>query len=191
MRYIEVRRHTMRQKPGTHLTQEGVDLARKVGETMGPFARVVTSKSPRAYETAYAMGFAVDERAKELSLMTGKAGKYITEPTTFAEYANAMQKHKTLAKWGKQQSKFWRSIAQSLQDGESALLVSHGGMMEVGTLAAVPNANHNEWGAGLGYCEGVCLAFDGNDFVSAEILRVAGSEPAEPMAELNETEAQV
>ncbi len=39
MRIIEHRRHTMRVKPGQHLSQEGVDLARKIGEGVGPFAR--------------------------------------------------------------------------------------------------------------------------------------------------------
>ena len=34
MRYLEVRRHTMRTKPGEHLSQAGVDLARRVGEGM-------------------------------------------------------------------------------------------------------------------------------------------------------------
>lgn len=191
MRYIEIRRHTMRQKPGKHLTQEGVALARRVGDAMGPFARVVTSKSPRAYETAYAMGFAVNDRVKELTIMTGKAGKFLADQATFADYAATMQKKKTLAKWGKQQSKFWRSIADSLQEEECALLVSHGGMIEVGTLAALPDANHDEWGGIVGYCEGVRLAYDGNDFVSAEILRISSSEPAEPMAMLSDQESQV
>ena len=31
MRMLEVRRHTMRRKPGQHLSQEGIDLARLVG----------------------------------------------------------------------------------------------------------------------------------------------------------------
>ena len=176
MRYIEVRRHTMRHKPGKHLTQEGVALARRVGSAMGPFARVVTSKSPRAFETAIAMGFAVDDQAKELSLMETKAVEQIVSANSFADYAQAIKAHKALAKWAKAQSKFWRDIAGSLQEGESALLVSHGGMIELGTIAALPDANHSAWGGGLGYCEGARLSFDGNNFVSVEILRVDADE---------------
>src|SRR4051794_10783960 len=52
MRYLEVRRHTMRTKPGEHLSQAGVDLARRVGEGMGHFDRVVSTLAPRAFETA-------------------------------------------------------------------------------------------------------------------------------------------
>ena len=66
MRWLEVRRHSLTRKGtarghGSHLSAEGVALARKVGESMGPFAYVVTSVSLRAIETATAMGFAVDD----------------------------------------------------------------------------------------------------------------------------------
>jgi broad specificity phosphatase PhoE len=46
----------MRRKPGAHLSQDGIELARLVGETSGPFSLVVTSPIPRAIETAIAMG---------------------------------------------------------------------------------------------------------------------------------------
>ncbi len=67
MKTIEIRRHTYRTKPGQHLSQQGVTLARHVGEGIGPFARVVTSTVPRAFETAIAMGFAVDEQNELMS----------------------------------------------------------------------------------------------------------------------------
>ena len=61
MRTLEVRRHSIRKDGGgSQLSQAGVDLARSLGATMGPFARVATSVVPRARETAIAMGFAVD-----------------------------------------------------------------------------------------------------------------------------------
>jgi hypothetical protein len=66
MRWLEVRRHSLTKKDsargrGSHLSAEGVVLARRVGESLGPFASVVASASPRAVETAVAMGFAVDD----------------------------------------------------------------------------------------------------------------------------------
>ena len=180
MRYIEVRRHTMRHKPGKHLTQAGVELARRVGNEMGPFARVLTSKLPRAFETAIAMGFAVDDEVKELSLMTDKAGDQMmaAETNTLADYARAIHDHKALGRWAVKQAKYWRSVADALQEGECALLVSHGGMMELGTVAALPEADHAAWGPGYSYCEGVRLSYDGNAFVHAEILRVPLKQPA-------------
>src|SRR4051794_22925059 len=57
------------RKPGggSQLSQEGVDYARRLGASMGPFARVVTSVVPRARETAIAMGFAVDQELVTLA----------------------------------------------------------------------------------------------------------------------------
>ena len=37
MRVLEVRRHSMRRKPGEHLSQDGIELARLVGEASEPF----------------------------------------------------------------------------------------------------------------------------------------------------------
>src|ERR1700692_3755067 len=58
----------MRTKPGDHLSQPGVALARRVGATMGPYDVVITSPVARAFETAIAMGFAVDEQWPALGL---------------------------------------------------------------------------------------------------------------------------
>src|SRR5206468_2537395 len=68
MRTLEIRRHSFRkQGAGSQLSQEGVDYARRLGASIGPFARVVTSVVPRARETAIAMGFAVDEEIVTLA----------------------------------------------------------------------------------------------------------------------------
>ncbi len=68
MKTLEVRRHSYRkQGGGSQLSQAGVDYARQLGATMGPFAYVATSVSPRARETAIAMGFAVDQEIVTLA----------------------------------------------------------------------------------------------------------------------------
>jgi hypothetical protein len=54
MKLIEHRRHSMRHKPGEHLKQAGVDLARRVGTDLGPFDLVITSATARAFQTAIA-----------------------------------------------------------------------------------------------------------------------------------------
>ncbi|MGP3969457.1 hypothetical protein [Streptomyces sp. 6N223] len=61
LRWLEVRRHAPTKKGaalgrGSHLSAQGVALARAVGAASGPFATVDTSASPRAIETAIAMG---------------------------------------------------------------------------------------------------------------------------------------
>src|SRR5437868_14135501 len=61
MRLLEVRRHARRERPAQHLSQRGVEMARRLGKQLGPFDRVVSSPLARCVETAVAMGFAVDE----------------------------------------------------------------------------------------------------------------------------------
>ena len=83
MKYLELRRHSKRVIPGDHLSQAGVNLARRVGEAMGPFGLVITSTLPRAFQTAIAMGFAVQgvvagEGGLLLFALTG-LGKMLTE----------------------------------------------------------------------------------------------------------------
>src|SRR6516225_9545510 len=71
MRTIEIRRHAYTKKgegrgKGSHLSPEGVALARQAGGSLGPFDLVLTSPVPRTLETALAMGFAVDDQLEAL-----------------------------------------------------------------------------------------------------------------------------
>ncbi len=94
MRTIETRRHTLRAKPGPHLSQAGVALARRVGQGLGPFDRVVTSSVSRAFETALAMGFALDEQAEMGSVMADSVGSQDAMPAmTVKEWAAAYRQN--------------------------------------------------------------------------------------------------
>ncbi|NCA13890.1 MAG: histidine phosphatase family protein, partial [Proteobacteria bacterium] len=86
---IEVRRHAMRAPGGVHLVQAGVALARRVGEGLGPFAVVITSPIPRAFETAIAMGFAVDDVDDHLALLPSKVLDRVAWDGGFGAWAAA------------------------------------------------------------------------------------------------------
>lgn len=172
MRTLELRRHTLRAKPGQHLTQAGVTLARRVGETIGPFDRVLTSSVPRAYETALAMGFAVDEVSGAFSLMDDAVDAEICWPAPFGEIAAAMRRGGAAARFGDRLARLLRDIARALPEGGAALIISHGGIVEAAAVACLPDADHADWGGHCSYCEGVRLSFDGERFVAAEILRI-------------------
>jgi broad specificity phosphatase PhoE len=172
MRYVELRRHTMRVKPGQHLSQAGVDLARRIGDTIGPFDRVITSTIPRAYETAIAMGFAVDELLAEISLMPDGLENEVAWDAGFAAFAEGSHRGKMLAEYVQQQAALITRIAQSLTTGGSALMVSHGGIVEAQTVGCLPHIDFASWGAGCDYCEGARLYFDDEQFVRGDVLRV-------------------
>jgi broad specificity phosphatase PhoE len=172
MRYMEHRRHTMRTKPGQHLSQAGVSLARCVGEGCGPFARVVTSTVPRAFETAIAMGFAVDEQEAALADMGDAVDAGVRWPATFAQMAEAVRQGGAVARFARDQARLLRYIIAELPEGEAALVISHGGIVELGAIGCLPETDFAAWGVHCDYCEGVRLAHDGERFVSGEVLRV-------------------
>lgn len=172
MRYLEVRRHTMRVQPGQHLSQEGVDLARRIGGQIGPFEFVITSSLHRAYETAIAMGFAVNDQLEELSTLGRGVENEVAWDAGFAAFASACKRTGATSAFVDQQVALWRMIVESVTDGGSALLITHGGIVEAGSVGCLPDADHSAWGPAVSYCEGVRLSFDGERFVAAEILRV-------------------
>lgn len=176
MHYLEVRRHTKRTKPGQHLSRAGVALARRIGESLGPFERVITSPVPRAFETAIAMGFAVDEQLEQLGTLGAAVDAEIHWAAGFAEFARVIGQGGATARLAQAQATLWRSIAQALPDGKSALLITHGGIVEAGAVACLPQADHRPWGPHCDYCEGVRLSFDGEMFTGMEILRVKRSQ---------------
>ncbi|HEY2980723.1 MAG TPA: histidine phosphatase family protein [Anaerolineales bacterium] len=173
MKTLEIRRHSTRTKPGEHLSQAGVTLARQVGEGMGPFDGVLTSTLPRAFETAIAMGFAVDVQDKLLNPYGGAVEKEVPWPATFPDYAAAVDRGNATWKFARRLLKFFSELAEDLEDDRVALLVSHGGVVEIGAVACLPDADHASWGAGLGLCEGVRLFWDNGKFEKAEILRIS------------------
>lgn len=172
MRTLEVRRHSHRTIPQPHLSQTGVDLARRVGNEMGKFDRVVTSAVPRAFETAIAMGFAVDEQIGQLSLMSDEVAAEIPWNAGYAAWAKAAQMSPVVAQYTQAMAQLWRSIVRALPEGGCALIISHGGIVEAGAIGCLPPGARLADGAACGLCEGVRLAFEGDTAVNVELLRV-------------------
>ena len=159
----------MRRKPGQHLSQDGIDLARLVGAGSGPFSLVVTSPLPRAVETAIAMGFEVDETDDFLGrIPSGTASGW---PCPFSRISEAVRAGEGAAKGAGEVARVWRSIVERIPESTQALVVTHGGIVELGAVAAVPDEPHEVWGDAIGYCEGVRLTFD-DGFTGCEVLRV-------------------
>ncbi len=171
MRYLEMRRHTMRIKPSKHVCKAGVVLARRIGNAMGPFDHVVTSDAPRAFETAIAFGFAVDELIPGLGQFDDSINDEVDRNADFGALARAVRKDGAAARLARWQARLWQTLVATLPENGRALAVSHGGIIELGAIGCLPDADHASWGAALDYCEGVRLSFDGQDFVGVEMLR--------------------
>jgi len=173
MKTIEIRRHSIRSKPGDHLNQPGVTLARLVGQNLGPFDRVVTSTLPRAIETAIAMGFAVDDFNETMSSYGNDVEREAPWPLSLVEYAQVVRKGKAATEYAQRLVEIYTKLANYLMDGRAALIVNHGGVLEMGAVTCLPDADHVAWGAHFDYCEGIRLFWDNGKFVDGEILRVS------------------
>lgn len=170
-RTLEIRRHTMRRKPGAHLSRDGIGLARLVGEGAGPFARTVTSTIPRAIETAIAMGFEVDETVEMLGELPDAVLDQVGWPRPFEHVAEALRAGGHAVGFAEALAQLWQSIAMQVPEGGQGLIITHGLFIELGTLASLPDIDPRLWGGPIGYCEGVRLVFD-EAVRHGEILRV-------------------
>jgi broad specificity phosphatase PhoE len=170
---IEIRRHSIRAIPGVHLSQEGIALAQRIGREIGPFERVITSTLPRAYETAVAMGFAVNEQVELMSTYGDSVEHEVPWPQDFAVYAKAVRRKKAAAHYAEKLASLYAGLAATLTENGAALVINHGGIVELGVVASFPSADYESWGGPVDYCEGARLLWQEDKFVSAELLRVS------------------
>ena len=171
---VEHRRHSMRHKPGRHLSQEGVDLARRVGADLEPFDRVVSSILPRAVETAVAMGFAVSDEVEALGSLPPGFEDEAPWDAGFARLA-AMVKRKpdgVVARFAAEMAALHRDWVDRLPPGGCLLVVSHGGIVEASAVGCLPDHDFTTWDYACNYCEGVRLHLAGGEWQGIEALRV-------------------
>jgi broad specificity phosphatase PhoE len=182
---LEVRRHSLTKKgesrgSGSHLSSEGVRLAREVGAAIGPYAYVVVSIVPRTLETAIAMGFAPDESIDqgggplwEASLEEVPFHAQWESDQPFVMYAEAIAQGKAMHDLAQLQLDIWTGALGHVPDGGAALVVTHGGLIDSGLVRASPDADHASWGRPISQLEGARLTWDAGTFVLDELVRLA------------------
>lgn len=186
MRWLEVRRHAPTKKGagrgrGSQLSGTGVALARAVGAGSGPFASVVTSSSPRAVETAIAMGWAVDDT---VDMPSGYVPGEVEHHEQWAwarpyvRYAELIAEGGGLAAVAAEHRRIWIDVVGTVPDGGGALVVSHGGAIEPALVGCLPEADHGSWGAPFAHLDGVRLDFEDGRFARARLLRACSPRSA-------------
>ncbi len=172
MKVLEFRRHSKRTIPSPHLNQEGIDKARKIGEELGEYDLIGSSYAPRAIETAVAMGYAVDEIYDELSMTPDYIEDEVVWGMNFSEFADVIKKEGKTYDYVKEMANFLLELAKKLPDNGSALLVSHGGLIELVAIGSFPKEDYSSWGKYLGTCEGVKIYIKDGNFEKIELLRI-------------------
>lgn len=174
-RLIEIRRHAERTKPGQNLSRTGIDRARVAGASGPPFARVVTSPSPRAVQTAVAMGYPVDVEESVLQSFGSATAALIDWDAGFASWQRGVGGSPGIAAFVTLQAAVWRQVVTGILPGQAALVLTHGGMIEAGVMAAAPAHDWLAAGEALDHVEGVRLWFADERCVSASLLRFNGN----------------
>ncbi|TDC44064.1 histidine phosphatase family protein [Micromonospora sp. KC213] len=167
MRWLEIRRHSLTKKGeargrGSHLSAAGVSLARAVGMGLGPFACVLSSSSPRAIETAVAMGYAVDDVVEMPSgYVPGEADHHDQWrwKSPYETYAQLISSQGGVAQAARAHRNLWIRAVESVPDGSGALIISHGGSIEPGLVDCLPTADHRSWGMPFSHCDGARLTY--------------------------------
>ncbi len=175
MKFIQHCRHSIYSIPYPHLNQQGVDLARKVGNDLGPFNLVITSSKPRAFETAIAMGFAVDQTLKEFSGISSTVDQEIAWNAGFQKFAETYENNGATSLWAKGLAKIFLKIVRKLPENGSVLIISHGGIVEGSMIGSYPDFDYSNWNRSVQYCEGVKLSFDNDKCISAKYIEVNNS----------------
>jgi broad specificity phosphatase PhoE len=171
-RTLEVRRHSIRDRHSAHLNQTGVDLARTLGVSLPRFSRVYTSPIQRAVETALAMGYAVSEEIDVLGLPDDNGLMFELEQIKrFRDAGRLIRTGQHVPILAAALGQFAQMALADLADGEAALAVSHGGIVEVFGLACAPDADPLALGDGISFCEGVRLT-QVNGVTRLTVLRV-------------------
>lgn len=172
MKILEIRRHSIRHNQSGHLSQEGVRLARSVGETLGPFDFVATSTLTRALETALAMGFAVDEQVELMSTYGAEVQAEAPWPLSYFHYAQVVKQDGAAARYAYQLFDYYVDTLNKIADGGAVLAINHGGVVELGVVACLPDEDFSTWGDEVSYCEGARLYWEDGKFIKGEVLRV-------------------
>lgn len=182
MRTIEIIRHSYTKKgeargKGSHLSAEGVALAREIGNHIGTFDLVLTSHNPRTLETAIAMGFAVDEQLEALGDITPEVMEEIghherwTWEYPFLTFAQFVDRGGPTARMGKRQQEAWMNALESAPANGSLLVISHGRVIESGLVTCIPDGDFISWGAPFRHCEGIKMNYAEGRFTDVQFRR--------------------
>jgi broad specificity phosphatase PhoE len=78
----------------------------------------------------------------------------------------------SVARLARRQADLWRHVVEEAADGAKAMVISHGGLIEPGLVAALPDVAMHSLGTAFAHCEGVTLAYDGEMFLQAVLHRI-------------------
>lgn len=89
-------------------------------------------------------------------------------PRPYRIYAELLRRGGGLATVAEAHRRIWTRSWRPCPTAPPALVVGHGGGIEPGLVACLPDAENESWGAPSGHCDGARLGFDDGRFVSVQ-----------------------
>jgi broad specificity phosphatase PhoE len=170
---LELRRHSLRDKPEEHLSRAGRELARQVGSGIGPFRKLYSSPSLRAVETAEEMGFPDPELRPVWEALGPEIDAEVAWPSPFAGYAPPLRYDTATRRKARTLRSELEEMLRSLPDATRGLVVTHGGFPELVAVALFPRADPSAWGGPLRCLEGIRIFYEAERPRECRILRLA------------------
>ncbi len=157
MKTAIVLRHAQRQdlsNPNSHLAQAGIEQARAAAAWCDRFDFVVASPLPRAYETAIAMGFAVDRTHPAIQEHSEQIMDDVQWDAGYSAWAAAYMTKASVIAYVDHVGSLLGVWLEQVPAGGSLLVVTHGGVVEAMAVGLAPGADLVELGESPGYAEG-------------------------------------
>ncbi|ADV14215.1 hypothetical protein EOA22_11070 [Mesorhizobium sp. M7A.F.Ca.US.014.04.1.1] len=118
------------------------------------------------------MGFEVNELIAELGILPKNILETISWPSPLAEVERVLRSDVDCIAFANTQVRLWTSIAARVPNEATGLLVTHGGIIDLGVVAFLMASKRPIEGEAIGYCEGLRLEFTSGRLTNAEMLRV-------------------
>jgi broad specificity phosphatase PhoE len=161
---LEIRRHVQRadlKNDESSLSPAGRALAEAIAKRAGPYALVLSSPLPRAKETAQLIAGRLDGTDPGLlPEMGGVIGDRIFgEMRALADWAEVLRERDDARQFAAEQLVTWARLASRVGEKERALVVSHGGIIELPAIILAERLRARLEGASFGYGEGVLVTY--------------------------------
>ena len=134
-------------------------LAVKAAESLSQVDQVLVSALGRGANTAIAMGYTVSQSIPGLGDIDGALIEQIGWPSPLSHIADVCRTNGKCRAFADAQRLLWQQGIERLPEGTNTLLISHGGIMELGLVACVPDEDFAAMGDVFAYCEGFRLSF--------------------------------
>jgi len=164
MPILEIRRHVERadlKNNESSLSPAGRTMAQAIAKRAGPYDLVLASPLPRAKETAQLIAGRLD--ATDPGLLPEMGGvigdRIFGEMRALADWAEVLREREDARQFAAEQLLTWARLAARIGEKERALVVSHGGIIELPAITLAERLGARLEGASFGYGEGVLVTY--------------------------------